>query len=541
MRTFSLIGLALLLVATGCDNSSGPSKKATITYSADAWFYDAVDNDADTYAQYAKLGVNVDVSSGSQAVFVKVYCCYHGDTVYYEYFTSAEFTVSGTGTADAKYISVGSPNAELPHGGYDFYVLVYKSGGTTPIATCSPATNAALSNHFFEQASQDVAVTYNIYDASWSNAVDQDGDGHTPYRRLVFDVDASTGTQSVYAKVLYKASSSGTYTPYFTTGDFSITGTSSADAHWVAIGLPNAELPNGTYDFRIEVYESGGTTVVASCSDLSDSDLNDVSFETSAQDAITYTIYDASWSTTIDNDADTYSQYRRLTFDADVSSGTHTIYAKVYYKLYTSGTYSLYYVTPQFDIVGNSSTDAFWVALGLPNTELAFGIYDFRIEIYDAATSTLQAFTDATTDSDLNDQRFETAVGDGASTYSVYNTWWTSPVDNDYNGYTRSRRFNIDIDVNSGTHSVYFKLYYRTAAHPAWTLYTTTTPFSITGNSSTDAVYVTVGLPNLELSHGTYDFYVEVFEGGTVLWRASRGPTDDADLSAQNFETSTED
>ena len=258
-------------------------------------------------------------------------------------------------------------------------------------------------------------VNYNVYDCYWGDAIDGDGDGYTRYRKLYTDVDVDDGsTRSIYLKIYRKLATSSTYSLYFTTPNYQITGTSSDDWIWVAIGLPNPELDHNIYDFKSEAYEAGGSTVVASRDADADADLNDESFETASQDVSgIYSVYDCYWGDAVDGDGDGYTRYRKLYSDVDVNDGsTRSIYLKIYRKLATSSTYSLYYTTSNYQITGTSGDDWIWVAIGLPNPELDHNIYDFKSEAYEAGGSAVVASRDADTDTDLNDKWFETASQD---------------------------------------------------------------------------------------------------------------------------------
>ena len=182
------------------------------------------------------------------------------------------------------------------------------------------------------------------------------------------------------------------------------------------MGSPNPELSHGSYDFKIEIYDASNDQKVASLDAGSDSDLAGEQFETASEDAATstvsYSIFSANMSDVEDNDGDGYSRYRKLNLDVDVSSGTHTIYAKVNYKLESESTYSFYFTSGNFDITESSSNDAFWIAIGSPNPELSHGSYDFMIEIYDASNDQMVASLDAGSDADLAGELFETASED---------------------------------------------------------------------------------------------------------------------------------
>jgi hypothetical protein len=126
-----------------------------------------------------------------------------------------------------------------------------------------------------------------------------------------------------------------------------------------------------------------------------------------------YVIYDAWWEQGIDSNGDGYTEYRMLYTDVDATDGgSHTIYLKIYYKLASSSTWSLYFTTPNYLITGDSGYDAIWVAVGLPNQELSMNVYDFKVEVYETGNPTVAVTGDPSTDSDLNDQLFETAAED---------------------------------------------------------------------------------------------------------------------------------
>ncbi len=132
-------------------------------------------------------------------------------------------------------------------------------------------------------------ATYTIADCLWADNIDMDGDGYTRSRTLCTDVNVNDGAiHSIYLKIYCKIASATSYTLYYTTSNYNITGTSSGDFNFVTIGLPNIELDQNTYDFKVAAYEAGGTTVVASKDATTDIDLNDQDFETAVQDPEIY-------------------------------------------------------------------------------------------------------------------------------------------------------------------------------------------------------------------------------------------------------------
>jgi len=170
-----------------------------------------------------------------------------------------------------------------------------------------------------------------------------------------------------------------------------------------------------------------------------------------------YTIYDA-WRTLVtDNDGDGYYSTYKIKFDADVSGTTSpkSVYAKLYIRLDGSTTWNLYYTTPNFTITGASSDDWIEVTTTL-NTGYPAGLYDIRIQLYEAGTTTIVASRDASSDNDLNNLPLESADNDVPINivYTIYDAWRTLVTDNDGDGYYSTYKIKFDADV-SGTTMIY--------------------------------------------------------------------------------------
>lgn len=86
-------------------------------------------------------------------------------------------------------------------------------------------------------------------------------------------------------------------------------------------------------------------------------------------------IYQAWWTDEVDNDGDGYIQSARLTWDPDVegSSGSLSVFEKIYYKLSTSGTWSLLTTTQPHTITGQVGDEIPYDVTGLSH-----GLYDWR-------------------------------------------------------------------------------------------------------------------------------------------------------------------
>jgi len=127
-----------------------------------------------------------------------------------------------------------------------------------------------------------LALSATIYDAWWSNEIDHDGDGYKSHAWLIWDPDVSGGSGSltVFEKIYYKLSSSGSWTLLITTSNHTITGTSTSDAQYITI---NGDSHN-TYDWKIEIYQSGQSSPDYTRDPSNDSDLNDYKMETYTED-----------------------------------------------------------------------------------------------------------------------------------------------------------------------------------------------------------------------------------------------------------------
>ncbi len=125
------VALILLLSVyfNNCSSSSESKPKKQVVSFYDVWFSNGVDNDSDDYFSYLRLNFDLDVSSGSANLFVWIGVRFTDplDTAgYYGYMESTVFTIDGSTREDAVFISVGSPNDELPEGSYDFLIQVFE-------------------------------------------------------------------------------------------------------------------------------------------------------------------------------------------------------------------------------------------------------------------------------------------------------------------------------------------------------------------------------------------------------------------------------
>lgn len=384
---------------------------------------------------------------------------------------------------------------------------------------------------------------FSIFEAWWSDEVDEDGDGYYQFGRLNFDIDVDTGTHLVWVRIYYRTAGMGEYSLYYTTSEFEITEYDSEDAHWVAIGDPNPELNHGDYDFLIRVYSAGGTNVVAEAGPEDESSLAEMSCEPSDEDGASYSVYNTWWTDVVDQDDDEYARSANLNFDIDISTGSDVVFVRVYKKLSSASDYVYYAASDTFTIVGYNSSDENAVAIGGANPDLTAGYYDFKVEVLRYGTNTVLTTALPVNDSSLGEVGFEPAENDGGSlyTYSFYNVWWANTVDNDDDGYHSYGELSFDVDVNSGTHSIYARISFKNYLTSTYTTYYTTASFDITGYESGDTYWVAVGAPNSEPERGIYDFKIEIFDANTHQLLVTEGPEDDSDLDNVYIEPAADD
>jgi predicted metalloprotease len=129
-----------------------------------------------------------------------------------------------------------------------------------------------------------VIPTATIYDAWWSNGVDQDGDGYVRSARLNWDSDVvgCSGSLTVYEKIYWRVTGNSTWNLLTTTSPHTITNCLSSDSQYRDIDGGS----HNEYDWKIEVYRSGQSSPDYSRDPSNDSDLSAYEMETAAEDVI---------------------------------------------------------------------------------------------------------------------------------------------------------------------------------------------------------------------------------------------------------------
>ena len=296
---FLIISTVLFTHCNSPTDSKSPKQEVSV---ADVWFSDSEDFDGDGYNSYARLNIDVNVSSGSMDVFLEVGIRVHDpvDTLLYSlYATSPTITIDGSSQDDAVYLGID----DLLQSGFDFLILVYRSSDTeNPIAEATPQTHADLGNVPFEIGSTDAGLE--IFDVFWVDYVDNDGDGYNSEALMGVDVDVSAGWSSVaYLAIYSKLTSASTYSHITDTDTFTVNGASSGDA----VGFRFTNFPHDSYDFLIKAYYFDGIEVEDQVDKNNDSDLGNIWLEPSDEDFLSATLQhhdgsfeDAIWYTSGD-------------------------------------------------------------------------------------------------------------------------------------------------------------------------------------------------------------------------------------------------
>lgn len=390
--------------------SCNKNEEEDYTYSiSKVWWTDSIDANLDKYATSKRLNLNVRIQENvSRRINARIFFKTHDASSFTFYSFMGERDVQGGDIDNHLSIAIGNPNKELSRGLYDFKIEIYEVSADRIEAFVGPGENSLLINQRFEESSNDKNYSIQV---RWYDKRDRNANDYWQYARLNINVDIDAAMQkSVKAKLYYKSSSQSNYKLYYEFPSFIIYGQNIQDTVSYVIGSQNIELLSGTYDFRIELYESSSNIMVA-LADETTPELNDVKFEAEKDDEYYYAISNISWSNQVDLDADTYTQFRRLNFKVDVDKNNErTIFAKIYYRHPDSTDYSKYDSTANFKITGNLATNVKFVNIGMSAIQLDSAKYDFLISIYEPTDSDVEAFqisSGASVDTLLAKQRFE--------------------------------------------------------------------------------------------------------------------------------------
>lgn len=242
-----------------------------------------------------------------------------------------------------------------------------------------------------------------------------------------------------------------------------------------------------------------------------------------------------SWANSVDEDNDNYTRERDLRFS---QSGSGTVF---YYVVAiptgadhddTDNWISVFLNSASYESAGTKSLNG--VNEG---GELSRGTYDFIVTAFDSSNN-LEAIYQWDADPDLANERFETASQDTPEPeVELTNFQWDDSVDEDGDGYTRSRALHFNLS-ESGSFA------YRVEALPTSQSHAAGNWISV---FVSNAVQQNAGMTRLngigqqpELAHDSYDFRVSVLDS-SQNFLVGYGLQDSAALGNEDFETADQD
>lgn len=277
--------MSLILLAAVAGTGLADSKSAYIHFVDCAWNASAnVDRDGDEYRQSGSLTIDVDTDPllGNAAASVYILVSYRrlGTDQWFPFINSGSFQVNGSSTADARTLTIGP---SLPQDIYEFRLELFLGPNWTKVDEWYPSNASALGNNHFETIAQDrMVITYNITDCEWLSETDQDGDKFARIRRLKV-LPVSSGSPWVYLKMFTRLNATQGWSPPVATAPFKINAGTEQPQDFDIGGSP--QLERGEYEIRIDLCNMLNT-VVKRYSYADDADLDDVPFETDAQDTV---------------------------------------------------------------------------------------------------------------------------------------------------------------------------------------------------------------------------------------------------------------
>lgn len=398
---------------------------------------------------------------------------------------------------------------------------------------------------FFAAAScdteEDIDYNYYVDNIFWSDVLDGNQDGYVQFKRLNFSVFLiEEVTRNIQARIYYKPQDASTFSLYAITPETEVTGGETENRIFYSIGTPNKELTRDFYDFSIEIYEVNKNRLEAQ-TDSQFTELYNNKFEESGNDNSCFVNF--WWSNSYDRDANTY--WRHATMNINVySNNTYNkkVDVKVFYKKSAEETYKLFQTKSDYSVKGELE-DTLKYVFGLPELKLTYDQYDFRIEVYRSDINTLVAFKDPE-DPLLNDIEFESDEEDSYH-YSFSNVWWSNSVDVDGDQFTHFRELNFDVDVvEDEDRIVYAKVFYLHPDSTDYTLYDSTSYFTVRGITNSDKYKVSIGPTKTELDSNLYNIMISIYEIVNISDRSvelSTSGDNDTLLFKQKFETFLQD
>jgi len=177
-----------------------------------------------------------------------------------------------------------------------------------------------------EPVSEDIG--YQIKSAAFSGKIDHDGDGYCSLYNLIFDVNRSSGSDSVYAVISFHEAGATAWIVFDTTEMFLITDTSSADARTDSLVGGYLDNTHQSSVIRIQVFTRSGQEVASRTTSA-------INEESIRQDA-TYELTSLTYTNPVDNDRNGFYSSFRILYGISITSADDVRYPivdSVYVKI----------------------------------------------------------------------------------------------------------------------------------------------------------------------------------------------------------------
>lgn len=205
----------------------------------------------------------------------------------------------------------------------------------------------------------------------------------------------------------------------------------------------------------------------------------------------------------LDEDNDGYTQDINFTFDFDTSYQRLPVYVDL---ILVDEQHHTTKLTTSSDFVLNSDSLADKQRFDITVDELLLtGYYQLLINIYDANNHQLIDIIDYRNNQGLDALRLEGHKYDHHDTFSLFNHYYNTSIDQDNDGYDQRIELTLDLD------SIYDNQQLQANIRLDGRLLYSSSPFTIYGNSTSDTQKFDLLIPSQFLT-GTYELTAEITE-----------------------------
>lgn len=486
-------------------------------YIRDAHFGEhKIDMDLDEFNRLRDFNFMPAVSSGSYNLIAKLSYKKQDTKEFIHYHSTEAFAVTAN---EKKYqvIWIGGKNPELPHAIYDFKIEFFL--GTQVVAAKTLSGSVDEKTQWFETSMEDEPFKMNT--AFWSVINDWDKDKFASYRELTVEFDTYADPVPVYIEIMNRM------------------GENEVVFYTSEVFTPSATNPVNTFDFPGESFiNSIGSVILYKASTKKPINILyglDTRFETPENDMV-YAVNSIDWTESTDYDQDGYFSYRKLNMAIYAAPLKRTLKMEVSMCKEPIMAGPCPYIVDRYIQVDSSNNDLIQIELGLPNTELDSGNYQFDVYLFDSISGK-KVLNYTYVDGDIKMEPFS----HDPYKFSLLNLKLSEDfIDMDKDLYSASRNLFFDVVVTGGMHSVYTTLYYQPGGEAEFNEYYTT----LVSDLSTELILhesITIGAPNTHLNHSAYNFKLAVFRADNDEQLAVLFPQERRELNKQFFETVEQD